>query len=316
VDKSGLNAQEIAALRDAMGKPAPERSAAADERDARPVPLIADDRAAVRARPAALRIGIRWASRARHTLLRLTGDQVQVAVLGAETVDGASLRDVLAGSWLGLVAVTGRPDTALVSAGGAMVEALAARLLGAAREAAAKDRPPSPATLRVFAHAGESLVGALVDVWQEEQGCELRALGSELADRWCRDLHEGEVVIALTLEIKGSGGGLLRLVARPETLVARRLPVDAVPAPPGAVDAALGQVPVEVSVELGRVRLTLSELGALRPGQLLILNKFVDDLLPVRCAGKIKAWGRALVVRGAMAVEIADATKEDDDERR
>jgi flagellar motor switch protein FliM len=313
VDKPALDAAELAALREAMG---PGTSGAAratgpDTREARAVPLIADDRAAEGARPAALRIGMRLAARVRSIILHLTGVRVEVVVLGAETVDAGSLRDNLAGTWQRAVEAEGRAGLALLSVGGALVEALCARLLGAAVDvpppAGADARPPSPAALRVFGRIGEPLAGSLAHTWREEQGCEVRVIDDAArAERWRRDLVDGDLVVALTLEVKHAAPGLVRVVARPETLVTPRPPTQTVPAPAGAADAALGQVPVPVLVELGRVKLTVTQLAELQVGQLLPLDTFVDDLLPVRCAGRIKAWGRALVSRGAMAVQIAD----------
>jgi flagellar motor switch/type III secretory pathway protein FliN len=84
-------------------------------------------------------------------------------------------------------------------------------------------------------------------------------------------------------------------------------PVEAVPAPPGAIENALGAVPIEVRVELGKAQMSMSEFSSLRPGAVVALDRFVDDPLPVRCAGVIKATGRALVSRGVLAVEINGA---------
>jgi flagellar motor switch protein FliM len=316
VDKPGLDAAELAALREAMGsgQAGAGRGGVPDPREVRAVPLIADDRAAEGARPAALRIGMRLASRIRAVILHLTGIKVEVAVLGAETVEAASLRDSLSGTWQRAVEIDGRPGLALFTVGGALVEALCARLLGAPVDASppatSEGRAPSPAALRVFGRVGDALAGALHHAWREEQGGELRVIdGHDRAESWRRALVDGDLVVALTLEIKHAAPGLVRVVARPDTLVRPRPPMQTVPAPAHAVDEALAQVPVQVLVELGRVKLSLAELGALQVGQLLPLESFVDDLLPVRCAGRIKAWGRALVARGAMAVQITDPSR-------
>jgi flagellar motor switch/type III secretory pathway protein FliN len=94
------------------------------------------------------------------------------------------------------------------------------------------------------------------------------------------------------------------VLTRPATLVRPPAPIEAVPAAPGAVDAALGRVPVEVRVELGRTRLTMREFERLAVGTVLTLPQFVDDPLPVEVGGVVKAYGRAVVSRGVLAVQI------------
>ena len=77
-------------------------------------------------------------------------------------------------------------------------------------------------------------------------------------------------------------------------------------APTGALHEALGAVPIELRVELGRAFITAGAFAALGPGAVLALDRFVDDLLPVACGGVVTAFGRAQIARGAMAIEIVD----------
>ena len=46
------------------------------------------------------------------------------------------------------------------------------------------------------------------------------------------------------------------------------------------------------------------ELRALDPGTTLTLPGFVDSRVPVFCEGTLKAWGRPVVSRGVLAVQI------------
>jgi len=48
----------------------------------------------------------------------------------------------------------------------------------------------------------------------------------------------------------------------------------------------------------------MAALRALAVGQVLPLDRFVDDPLPISVGGVVKAWGRAIVSRGAIAVEV------------
>ena len=132
----------------------------------------------------------------------------------------------------------------------------------------------------------------------------MSAGGAQDADAWRRELGDGDLVVVLTLEVKGAVSGVIRLIARPELLVQPAAVVEAVPAPPGSIEEALGEVPVEMRVELGRLRMSMADLAALKPGTVLPMSKFIDDPLPVRVGGRLKAWGRAMVARGVVAVEI------------
>lgn len=308
MDSSALDPNELAAIRAAIAPSAtPSRQAAIEGTgDAQPVALIADDRAAESARPNGLRIGTRWSNSARSALLRLCGAKADIEVLAADTVDGSALRDELSGAWLRCVSVTGRRGSALVAVSGSMIETLAACLLGATVDSqTAAQRPPSTTSLRIFTPVGDALVQALGVAWNEEQSCEVvGSTSAQAADTWRRELGDGDLVVVLTLEVKGAISGVVRLIARPELLVAPAVSVEAVAAPKGAIEEALGSVPVQLRVELGRLRMTLAELAALTPGTVLPMDRFIDDPLPVRIGGRLKAWGRAMVSRGAVAVEI------------
>ena len=307
MDSSALDPNELAAIRAAIAPSAtPSRQASIEgPTDAQPVALIADDRAAESARPNGLRIGTRWATTSRSALLRLCSAKADIEVLAADTVDGSALRDELSAAWMRCVTVTGRRGTALVAVSGPMIEALAACMLGAAIEPAATQRPPSSTSLRIFTPVGDALVQALGVAWNEEQSCEVvGSNNAQAADTWRRELGDGDLVVVLTLEVKGTITGVVRLIARPELLVAPQVTVEAVAAPRQAIEEALGSVPVQLRVELGRLIMTMAEFAALQPGTVLPMDKFIDDPLPVRIGGRLKAWGRAMVSRGAVAIEI------------
>jgi flagellar motor switch protein FliM len=306
-----LDAEEVAAIREAMGQAAQVPDTAtpgpAQDRDAIPIALIAEDRAAVQARPNGLKLASRWARFTKKQLGRMTGAKIDLDVLGAESVEASSLREELMLAWTGCVGAADRAGTALVAISGPMIETLAARLLGAPSQEgqAQTDRTPSSVALRLFESVGDGILRALCEAWREEQGCTATIADAARAGKARAELTTDGIVLLVTLAVRGAAAGQIRIICRPETLIAPTPPVEAVPAAPGLIEDALGAVPVDVAVELGRARLTLSELGALRPGAVITLDRFVDDPLPVEVQGVVKAHGRAMVARNAMAVEIA-----------
>ena len=81
-----------------------------------------------------------------------------------------------------------------------------------------------------------------------------------------------------------------------------------------AVRAILHDVPLELSVELGRVTMNLSELASrLGPGSVIPLNKATGDKLDVRVNGRLVARAEAVAVGercGIRIVEIVSGPEE------
>lgn len=315
MSQAPLDPAELEAIQAAMREAAsaPSRAHTRHPEEVSPLALIVDDREAESARPAAMRIGERWVKEATARLRSALRADVEVRVAGAEILHGESLRDGLASAWLLSLAVDGRPAPALLAASGKMLATVAGALCGAVlkEDAIAEpddgtpERPPSPATIRIFHPVGEKLAAALADAWREEQSTAVaRDARLDQIESARRALLEADVVVALTMQISGCTSGRIRLLARPATLVRPPMPVEAVPAAPGALESALGRVPVEIRVELGRTCLTVRELEKLTVGTVLTLPQFIDDPLPISCGGVIKAYGRPVVSRGVLAVQI------------
>jgi flagellar motor switch protein FliN len=301
-----LDPQELDAIRSAIQQTRPAVAVSIVQPDATAVALIADNRTAERARPAALRLASRWVRHIERQLSCATGIRPTAVVAGAEIVDGATLRGELSHAWLGAVHASSggaAGEGALIAAGGPMVEVLAARLLGDTSAQEIASRAPSAVSLRLFDPAGLAIAAALTDAWREELGRPVAVGDAGAAERWRHGLSDGDLAIVVTIGLTGPTG-TIRLVARPELLVTPAAAVEAVPAPRAAIEEVLGEVPIEVLVELGKARLTMSELRALRPGAVIALDRFVGDPVPVQCGGVVKAHGRAMVSRGAVAVEI------------
>jgi flagellar motor switch protein FliM len=316
VSQAPLDPAELEAIQAALreASASPSRPAGKHPEEVSALALIVDDREAESARPAAMRIGERWVKEAGARLRSFLRAEVEVRVAGAEIMNGEALRDGLGGSWQTSLAVQGRPSPALLVAGGRLLASVAGAMCGAVlkeKDEAEPDaddsaeRPPSPATIRIFHPTGEALAAALATAWRDEQSTAVTGDSApDRVDAARRALLEADVVVVLTMQVTGATGGRLRVLARPSTLVRPPAPIESVPAAPGALEAALGRVPVEVRVELGRTRLTMRELEKLEVGTVITLPHFVDDPLPVEVGGVIKAYGRPVVTRGVLAVQI------------
>jgi len=65
-------------------------------------------------------------------------------------------------------------------------------------------------------------------------------------------------------------------------------------------------VPVEVTVELGRKKLTIAELLALSKGSTVELGKVAGELLDVRVNGHLVARGEAVVINDKFGVRVTE----------
>ncbi len=307
-----LDPSELDAIKEAIqqASSAKQRPAPISDAEAVPLALIADDRAAEDGRPAALRLGERWTSAAR-TRSRYPV-RFELTLIGAEVIDGKGLRDELGGSWMAVALPRKRSGSALVAISGPVIEGVAAQLLGAeGEEEIADDAAPSPASIQVFERCGRSLAAALADAWREEEGCIVDIDATPKAVTTARStICDADVVIALTLEVASPHKGWVRMFARPTTLLAPPTALEAIPAAPGAMEQALGNVDVEVRVDFGRTVMTMRQLRALQVGTIIPLDQFTDDPLDVECAGVVKACGRPVVYRGVLAVEVCLAVSE------
>ena len=76
----------------------------------------------------------------------------------------------------------------------------------------------------------------------------------------------------------------------------------------GGLDAlhALRNIPVTVSIELGRTRMSLSELLALGPGSVVELNRMVDEPMDVLVNGTLVARGEVVVIDDNFGVRMTE----------
>ena len=82
---------------------------------------------------------------------------------------------------------------------------------------------------------------------------------------------------------------------------------------PAALEALLHDVPLELTVELGRIRLSLSELAArLGPGSIITLDTATGAPLDVRVNNRLVARAKAIAIGEKCGIRIVEllGTKE------
>ena len=65
-------------------------------------------------------------------------------------------------------------------------------------------------------------------------------------------------------------------------------------------------VPLDVSVELGRARMTIQDLLCLGPGSVIELDKIAGEALDILVNDRLVARGEAVVVNDKFGVRITD----------
>jgi flagellar motor switch protein FliN/FliY len=76
---------------------------------------------------------------------------------------------------------------------------------------------------------------------------------------------------------------------------------------PQALESLLHDVPLEVTVELGRIRLNISELAArLGPGSIITLDKATGAPLDVRVNSRLVARAEAIAVGERCGIRIVE----------
>ncbi|HXK26866.1 MAG TPA: flagellar motor switch protein FliN [Candidatus Binatia bacterium] len=68
----------------------------------------------------------------------------------------------------------------------------------------------------------------------------------------------------------------------------------------------LMDVPLQVTVELGRARLTIENLLRLNQGSVVELNQLIGEPLNILVNNKLMAHGEAVVVKDKFAIRILD----------
>jgi flagellar motor switch protein FliN/FliY len=65
-------------------------------------------------------------------------------------------------------------------------------------------------------------------------------------------------------------------------------------------------IPLDVSVELGRVKMLVNDLLQLGQGSIIELNKAVSEPLEIYISNKLVARGEAVVMEGQFGIRVTD----------
>lgn len=68
----------------------------------------------------------------------------------------------------------------------------------------------------------------------------------------------------------------------------------------------LKDIPVTISIELGRTRMSLAELLALGPGSVVELNRMVDEPMDVLVNGTLIARGEVVVIDDNFGIRMTE----------
>jgi len=71
-------------------------------------------------------------------------------------------------------------------------------------------------------------------------------------------------------------------------------------------DRTLGDIPIEVSVELGRTHMSLKELLDLREGSILELDRLAGEPLDLKVSGQLVAQGEVIAVDDYYGLRITN----------
>jgi flagellar motor switch protein FliN/FliY len=73
----------------------------------------------------------------------------------------------------------------------------------------------------------------------------------------------------------------------------------------------LMDVPLQVTVELGRTRMTIESLLKLNQGSVVELNQVIGEPLDILVNNKLMAHGEAVVVKDKFAVRVLDVVSQE-----
>lgn len=315
MNESALLPAELEAIQAAIR----EAAVPAPRVQTRPLPISPIDRAMAMARAELLELATRWAETAPRMLKALLPGTWQVRVTDIELVEGAAGVAELRGGWTAAAQLRGAatahgdgPSAAMALAiHGAVIEATAARRCGDARSREGSGpvrRQPTAAAVRLFDPTGQAVLESWLAAWNARGVGALAALPSTLPPA-ALDTMAGHVeLLRITLAWSGSVQGRCQVLVVPSALVP--LPQEPTPADTHAALERLAEVPVEISVELGTLRLALDQLRRLQPGACFALPTFVDAQVPIFVGGVLKAWGTPVVHRGVLAVTVEQVVGE------
>lgn len=129
------------------------------------------------------------------------------------------------------------------------------------------------------------------DVWSRRGEVRLRLLGARATTWWARSNDDALTVSSID---HGRAGGATR--GRKEAMSDEHDATETL--------TALGDAPVEVSVELARVRLTLAELRALRVGEIVASGTPIGEHVRLRVGDVVIGEGELVEIEGEVGVRV------------
>jgi len=194
------------------------------------------------------------------------------------------------------------------------------RMLGGLGEAEPAPREMTPTELALTENLMAPLLAAISDAWAEVQPMHFRVLSKPGEPRPGEDLEGNAPVLGITFLVGGSGPtGSIRYCLATKNLEAQLSGESSqkllnAPKPEGdpRVAKVLREVDLTLSCVLGHARVPLSELSEMSPGDVIPLERGIDQPLDVLCAGQVKFRGYAGHRRGRLAVSITERLQEND----
>jgi len=188
-------------------------------------------------------------------------------------------------------------------------------LLGVNNPEWPSDRPLSPVELALARMIFERLALGLSDAWPTREVMATSFVRPVLRTTRARLFDPAALLAISQFQIVCKAGeDSVFIVTTHEQL--EQLCSEALPVPPPKAAASVRMadlaplVPLPLSVELGRVQLSVSEAESLKLGDVLVLDQTTNDLLTASVAGRPKFQGRPGRVGGRVCFAI-DAVMED-----
>jgi flagellar motor switch protein FliM len=211
------------------------------------------------------------------------------------------------------IAVTGSPADMLFVWPRTLALALVTAALGETPDKLPDDRDLTAVELSLCEYLMQSLCAAVLqETWRGSTTLPLLVQEREPSPRWTRLFVKTEQVLQCTFTLRGPFGeqdwywlapyqALHERLARAEVADPAQLPQETT----RKLESLVRELPVEITVDLGTIELPISQLAALAPGDLLILNQRVSEPLSVRVDNrpKFRGWPGRVGLRQALQIE-------------
>ncbi|MBN2722476.1 MAG: FliM/FliN family flagellar motor switch protein [Deltaproteobacteria bacterium] len=161
----------------------------------------------------------------------------------------------------------------------------------------------------------ERMVRALNSTWEKILNDTLKVVSVEFWPEKIDAIEPEDFVLRQEIEVKiGEVNTSIAVILPATTLEPLRKALDKTVSSFGTLNVReypemarrLYGATVDVTVELGKVRLNLGTIRGLKKGDIIRLDSSTGDALPVKISGKTKFFGHPLVARGNMAVELTE----------